>query len=144
MDEKFTEEEIKKEWNALLTWYRKERQSEKASRSRIDDIYDSNWEHFNQMEFLETTPEANIALSTLDKSFEATSPAAKKSKSSTESDVRAALYTALAKSFEEPSQTSKSNKSNVDENSLSERAALFGKTVADNLLQCDPKDRTLT
>ena len=71
MDEKFTEEEIKKEWNALLTWYRKERQSEKASRSRIDDIYDSNWEHFNQMEFLETTPEANIALSTLDKSFEA-------------------------------------------------------------------------
>ena len=143
LDEKFTEEDIKKEWNALLTRYRKERQLEKASRSSgagIDDIYDSKWEHFHQIEFLESTPEADIALSTLDKPLDETPPASKKSKTSSESDARAALYNALAKSFEEPSKISKSK---VDENSLSERAALFGKTVADNLLQCDPKDWTL-
>ena len=143
LDEKFTEEDIKKECNALLTRYRKERQLEKASRlsgARLDDIYDAKWEHFHQMEFLESTPEADIALSTLDESLDETPPAAKKSKTSKESDARAALYNALAKSFEEPSKNSKSK---VDENSLSERAALFGKTVADNLLQCDPKDWTL-
>ena len=122
LDEKFTEEDIKKEWNALLTRYRKERQLEKASRSSeagIDDIYDSKWEHehFHKMEFLESTPEADIALSTLDKPLNETPPASKKSKTSSESDARAALYNTLAKSFEEPSKTSKSK---VNENSLLE------------------------
>ena len=70
-DKKFTEDDIKEEWNVLLTHYRRERQAEKVARSSgagIDDVFDSNWEHFQQMTFLESTPETNSALSTLDKS----------------------------------------------------------------------------
>ena len=105
LDDKFTDEDIKKEWNVLLKRYRKERQAEKTSRSsgaRVDDVFNSSWEHFEHMAFLETTPETDSAMSTLDKSDDTTPPAPKKSKSSQESEARAALYTALAKSFEKP------------------------------------------
>ena len=71
VDKKFTEDDIKEEWNVLLTHYRRERQAEKVARSSgagIDDVFDSNWEHFQQMTFLESTPETNSPLSTLDKS----------------------------------------------------------------------------
>ena len=85
------------------------------------------------MTFLESTPETNSPLGTLDKS-EITPPAPKKSKASQQSDARAALYTALAKSFDKPTapqpNTSGSKKG---ENSLAERANLFGKSVTDNL-----------
>ena len=95
------------------------------------------------MTFLESTPETNSPLSTLDK-CEITPPAPKKSKASQESDGRDALHITLAKSFDKPNvpqpTTSESKKG---ENSLTERANLFGKTAADNLLQCDPKDWTL-
>ena len=61
-----------------------------------------------------------------------------------ENDGRAALYIAVAKSFDKLSapqpNTSESKKG---ENSLTEQANLFGKTVADNLSQCNPKDWTL-
>ena len=66
-DEKFTEDDIKKEWNVLLTRYRRERQAEKVTRSSgagIDDVFDSNWKRFQQMTFLESTPETNSPLST--------------------------------------------------------------------------------
>ena len=147
LDGKFTDEDIKKEWNSLLTRYRKERQAEKVSRSSgagVDDVFNSNWEHFEQMTFLETTPETDPVMSTLGKATETTPPAPKKSKPSQESDARTALYTALAKSFEKPSSPPpNSNELNQSGNNLTERANLFGKTVADNLLQCDPKDWTL-
>ena len=85
------------------------------------------------MTFLESTPETNSALSTLNK-CEIAPPEPKKSKAFQESDDRAALYIALAKSFGKPTapqpNTSESKKG---ENSLGERANLFGKTVADNL-----------
>ena len=61
-DEKFTEDDIKKEWNVLLTCYRHERQPEKVTRSSragIDNIFDSTWENFQQMTFCESTPETN-------------------------------------------------------------------------------------
>ena len=89
------------------------------------------------MTFLECIPETNSHLSTLDKS-EMTPLAPKKSKASQESDTRAVLYIALEKSFDKPTapqpNTSESKKG---ENSLEERANLFWKTVADNLLQCN-------
>ena len=95
------------------------------------------------MIFLESTPETNSPLSTLDK-CEITPPAPKKSKASQESDARAALYIVLAKSFDKSTtpqlNTSESEKG---QNSLVECANLFGKTIADNLLQCDAKDWTL-
>ena len=79
-DKKFTEDVIKKEWNVLLTRYRRERQAEKVTRSSgagIDHVFDSNWEHFQQMTFLESTPETNSPLSALGK-CEITPPAPKK------------------------------------------------------------------
>ena len=83
-------------------------------------------------------------MSTLDKSDDTTPPAPKKTKSSQESEARAALYTTLAKSFEKPtSPPPSSSELKKDGNNLMESANLFGKTVADNLLQCDPKDWTL-
>ena len=59
-----------KEWNVLLTRYRRGRQAEKVTKSSgagIDDVFDSNWEHFQQITFLESTPETNSPLSALDK-----------------------------------------------------------------------------
>ena len=83
-------------------------------------------------------------MSTLEKSDDTTPPAPKKSKSSQDSEARAALYTALAKSFERPtSPPPSSSEIKKDGNNLMECANLFGKTVADNLLQCDPKEWTL-
>ena len=93
--------------------------------------------HFQQMTFLESTPETNLHLSTLDKS-EITPPGPKKCKASQESDARAALYIALAKSFDKPTAPQPSTSElKKGEHSLAECANLFGKTVADNLLQCD-------
>ena len=89
------------------------------------------------MTFCESTPETNSPQSTLDK-CEITPPACKKSQ---ESDGRAALYIALTKSFDKPNATQpNASESKKGENSFTERENLFGKTVADNLLQCDPKD----
>ena len=147
LDGKFTEEDIKKEWNSLLTRYRKERQTKKTSRSSeagVDDVFNFSLEHFEHMTFLETTSETDPAMSTLGKSAKTTPPAPKKSKHSRERKARAALYIALAKSFEKPSSPPPSSiELKKDGNNLTERPNLFSKTVADNLLQCDPKDWAL-
>ena len=106
LDGKFTEEDIKKEWNSLLTRYRKERQAKKTSRSSgagVDDVFNSSWEYFQHMTFLETTPENDPLMSTLGKSAETAPPVPKKTKPSQESEASAALYIALAKSFDKPS-----------------------------------------
>ena len=80
-------------------------------------------------------------MSTLDK-YGKTTPVSKNSKASQESDARAAMYIALAKSFDKPTTPQPNTcESKKGENSLAERANLFGKTLADNLLQCDPKTR---
>ena len=136
----------KKECHVLLIRYRRERQAEKVTRSSgagIDDIFASNWEHFQQMTYLEYTPEINLPLSTLDK-CEITPPAPKKSKASQQSDVRAALYIALARGFDKPAAPQlNTRESKKGENSLAECTNLFGKAVADNLLQYNPKEWTL-
>ena len=69
-DENFTEDDIKSKWNVLLTQERRERQVEKVTRSSgvgKNDVFHSNWEHFQQMTFLKTKPETNSPLSILDK-----------------------------------------------------------------------------
>ena len=141
-DEKFTEEDIKKEWNSLLTHYKREKQSEVTSRpsgAGTDDIFNSNWEHFDQMEFLEATPQTDSSINTLEQEI-LTPPVAKRSRLSKKSDAtdpKAVLFTALANSLN--TQTTHNCK---PQDPLVERANLFGKTVADNLLQCDLKDWT--
>ena len=58
-----------------------------------------NWEHLAQMVFLETTPDVVDSLNTLEQDENLKSPPSKKAKSSQESDVEAALWTALANSL---------------------------------------------
>ena len=61
-DEKLSEEEIKKEWNTLSTYYKREKQKEllsKPSGAGTDQVFKSNWEHLDQMVFLETTPDVD-------------------------------------------------------------------------------------
>ena len=101
-DEKFTEEDIKKEWNSLLTHYKREKQSEVTSRpsgAGTDDIFNSNWEHIDQMEFLEATRETDSSINTLEQ--EILIPlVAKRSRLSKESDAtdpKAVLHATLAK-----------------------------------------------
>ena len=51
----------------ILTRYRLERQAKKVSRSsgaNIDDVLDTDREHFQQMTFLESTPEIDLSRST--------------------------------------------------------------------------------
>ena len=145
-DEKFTEDDTRKEWNVFLTPYRCKRQAERVTRSSgegIDDVFDSNWEHFHQIILLDSTPETNLSFSTLDK-CEITSPGPIKPIASQESNARAALYTALAKSFDKLTVPQPNRcESKKGENSLAERANLFRNTVANNLLKCDTKDWTL-
>ena len=91
------------------------------------------------MEFFEATSETDSPINTLEQEI-LTPPVAKRSRLSKESDAtdpKAVLYTALANSLN--TQTTRNCK---PQDPLVERTNLFEKTVADNLLQCDPKDWT--
>ena len=147
--EKFSEEEIKKECNTLSTYFKQEKQKELLSKPSVagtDQVFKSNWEHLDQMVFLETTPHVDDSLSTLEQDENLKSPPSKKAKSFQESDAKAALWTALANSLNSQTSSLQANIAGTQEksqNTLAERAKLFGETVADNLLQCDPKDWTM-
>ena len=148
-EEKFSEEEIKKEWNTLSTYYKREKQKEllsKPSGAGTDQVFKSNWEYLDQMVFLETTPDVGDSLNILEQDENLKSPPSKKAKSSQESDAKAALWTALANSLNSQTSSLQANIAGTQEksqNTLAERAKLFGETVADNLLQCDPKEWTM-
>ena len=58
-----------------------------------------NWEHLDQMVFLETMPDVDDSLNTLEQDKNLKSPPSKKAKSSQESDAKAKLWTALANSL---------------------------------------------
>ena len=86
------------------------------------------------------------SLKTLEQDENLKSPPSKKAKSSQESDAKAALWTALANYLNSQTSSLQANIAGTQEKSqstLAERAKLFGETVADNLLQCDPKDWTI-
>ena len=148
-DEKFSEKEIKKEWNTLSTYYKREKQKEllsKPSGVGTEQVFKSNWEHLDQMVFLETTSDRDDSLNTLEQDKNLKSLPSKKAKFSQERDARAALWTALANFLNSQTSSLQANIAGTQEksqNTLAERAKLFGEIVADNLLQCDPKDWTM-
>ena len=76
----------------------------KPSGAGTDQDFKSNWEHLDQMVFLETMPDVDNSLNTLEQDKNLKSPPSKKAKSSQESDAKATLWTALANSLN--SQTS--------------------------------------
>ena len=82
-DKKFFEEEIKKEWNTRSTYYKRDNKKEllsKPSGAGTGQIFKSNWEHLDQMVFLETTPDVDDSLNTLEQDEDMKSPPSKKSK----------------------------------------------------------------
>ena len=86
------------------------------------------------------------SLNTLEQDENLKSAPSKKVKSFQESDAKAALWTALANSLNSQTSSLQANIAGTQEksqNTLAERAKLFGEIVADNLLQCDPKDWTM-
>ena len=93
------------------------------------------------MIFLESTPGTNSPLSTLDR-CEITPPAPKRSKVTLERHCILPSQRALIKPL--PHNQIQVNQRKVKIVSRNAQDySLFGKTVADNLLQCDPKDWTL-
>ena len=91
------------------------------------------------MEFLDVTGDADATYTSLD-SEAYVAPAPKKRKvinKSEEQDAKMELWKSLAGSLK--SKQSQENNVRAD-NSLSERADLFGKIVADSVLQYDPKE----
>ena len=85
----------------------------KPSGAGTDQDFKSNWEHLDQMVFLETMPDVDDSLNTLEQDKNLKSPPSKKAKSSQESDAKAKLWTALANSSN--SQTS-SLQANIAQN----------------------------
>ena len=134
-EDKFTEEDIKREWHNLLTRYKGEKNSENNSRKSwtgIDDVFSSTWEHLDQMSFLESNPECDASISAPEDSCKSTPPAPKKAKSSKDiasQDARIALWSALANSLN-------ANQNQATENQQHTR-------LEEHLIQCDPKDWTM-
>ena len=98
------------------------------------------------MVFLETTSDRDDSLNTLEQDKNLKSLPSKKAKFSQERDARAALWTALANFLNSQTSSLQTNIAGTQEksqNTLAERAKVFRETVADNLLQCDPKDWTM-
>ena len=152
-DEKFSVSELKTCWHNTLTTYKREKQREegsKASGSGLSELYFSSWLHYNQMGFVDVTCDMDETVNSLeDDSLNIKSPPPPKKKrgqtASEEQNAKADLWKALTQSI-----TQKANSSNQQQPSCStnksdliKRAEIFGNLVADNLLQCDPRDWTL-
>ena len=120
-DEKFSEEEIKKDRNTLSTYHKREKQKEllsKPSGAGTDQVFKLNWEHLDQMVFLETMPHVDDSLNTLKQDENLKSLPSKKAKSSQESDAKDALWTALANSLSFQTSSLQANIAGTKEKSL--------------------------
>lgn len=159
-DSKFTVNELKTCWHNTVTTYKREKMREESSQSSgmaSSEVYYSNWEFYNQMDFIDVTCDVDETVSSLDDSSQKDEPAKKKSKAQRASDeqsAKAELWKALTQSItqkntnQQEKQGSSSSKNQREKevsskDDLAQRAELFGNLVADNLLQCDPKDWTL-
>ena len=136
-DGKFTKEDVKREWHNLQTVYKREKsreESSKVSGSGSCDVYCSTWELFSQMEFLEVTGDIDTSYTSLDSGVCA--PQAQKNKKpsrTAEDDAKTELWKSIAASLK-PQDNFKVK------SELSESASLFGKVVADFLMQYDPTE----
>ena len=109
------------------------------------------------MDFIDVTCDVDETVNSLDYSSQKNEPAKKMSiaqRASDEQSAKTELWKALTQSITQKTtnQQGSSNSKNQREKEISskgeladlaQRAELLGKLVADNLLQCDPKDWTL-
>ena len=137
---KFMKDDLKREWHNLQTIYKRERAREegtKTSGSGTQELYISSWEHFANMEFLDVTGDIDVSYTSLDGEAVSQPPAKKgKTKQTKEDESKAELWRALAASLK-PTQPQQVK---TPSNETSERAGLFGKVVADSLMQYDTSD----
>lgn len=159
-ESKYTIDEIKQAWHNTLTQYKSEKLREDASKTKsgsgLSEVYISKWQFFDSMEFIDITCGMDETVNTIESNeSESTSdpppPAKKKSKAQEKSEERAAkidLWKTIAQTMKAPLQPQQlqatvQQPAPVNQPSnLEARANLFGKLVADNLLQCDPNDWT--
>ena len=142
-DEKFNKEELKQEWHSLQTQYKREKSREEGSRvsgSSYSDVYISTWEFFSHMEFLDITGDIDASYTSLDSEshIEPVVLVTKKKKVivSEEQRAKTELWKSLAESLNSNQiQTNNAGGNAREGSTLSERASLFGKVVADSLLQ---------
>ena len=128
-----------------MTTYKREykrQEGSKSSGSGSVDVYVSNWEYFNSMAFVEATCNVDDSINTID---EMAIPPSKKRKIAinTEQNAKAELWKAIANSLTSPPTASapkEQNQSMQSGSNLCDRAQLFGRTVADSLMQCDAND----
>ena len=167
LDGKFSIEEIKAAWHNTLTHYKKEKVRKEASRTKsgsgLGELYISQWEFYNSMEFVDVTCSMDETVDTLDNEEPQESadppapPPKKKTKGENEKEkaekqvAKIELWKALANSLSNQSRQQNNHSiqqktaepsSSSQQNNLEIRANLFGKLVADNLLQCDVSDWT--
>lgn len=140
-DGKFSKEDIKREWHNLQTVYKREKAREEGSKvsgSGSCNVYVSTWELFSQMEFLDVTGDVDASCTSLDNNEGFCQPPKKirKQTKTAEDDAKAELWKSLAASLK-PQVAPQQNTAKIE---LSERANLFGKVVADSLLQYEPED----
>ena len=139
-DGKFSKEDLKREWHNLHTIYKREMAREEGastSGSGTCDVYVSTWEHFSQMQFLDITDDVDASYTSLDsESFAQPPKKCKKSVKTGEEVAKTELWKSLAASLKPQAVP----QPKTGKNELAERADLFGKVVADSLLQYEPED----
>ena len=131
---KFTKDNLKQEWHNLQTIYKREKPREEGSKSSGSgsfEVYISSWELFNNMEFLDITGDVDESVTSLDveEAIQPPKRLKRQAKQQTEKDdAKTELWKSLAASLKpQEQQTPKDEKS--------ARANLFGKVVADSLMQ---------
>ena len=135
---KFTTADVKQQWHNLLTTYKQEKQrvdSSKSSGSGTLEVYSSNWDYFTSMLFIDMTSDIDESLSSLEPP---NVPQIKKKKLSVKEDEQF-----LQLSYLKVTPQKLIVKATVTLNKVQQHwkiAFVFGRTVADSLLQCDTKD----
>ena len=133
---KFTKDVLKRAWHNLQTIYKREKAREEgltSSGSGTFEVYISSWEHFSQMEFLDITGDVDTPYTSMDGEGVTQPPTKVRKQTKRDLEDTAELWRSLAASLkpQEP-------KSLKDE--TSERASLFGRVVADSLMQYNTSD----
>ena len=134
---KVNNEDRKREWHNLQRVYKREKSTEESSKvsgSGSCDVYCSTCEHFSQMVFIDViTDDIDASYTSLDRVYTPLVQKKRKPSKTLEDDAKIELWKSLAASLKP--------QDNVNAKSESfERATLFGKVVADSLLQYDPKE----
>ena len=144
---KFTVADLKQQWHNLISTYKREKQQvdcSKSSGSGTTEVYVSNWKYFTSMRFIDVTSDIDESHTSLGESLVPQSKKRKPSAKEDEQTAKAELWKALTTQLSQGSSLNSHTESNLNAKQgatqQEDRAYVFGRTVADSLLQCDTKD----